>query len=321
MILVYLENEGELLPKSARVAISAALTAKSAHGYDQAVGVILGDQGAEAAANEATKFGLDEVVYCSQPELGTYLALSHAAALLDVCGQISPKLVMGCAGTLGKDLFPRVAQGLGAGQASDVLEFVQGGTFKRPMYAGNIIAEVELTTETKVATIRSTAFDAATESGKAASVRKLDISLGGISGQEFVGFETVESERPDLTEADVVISGGRALKSAENFEKILAPLADVLNAAIGASRAAVDSGYAPNDWQVGQTGKVVAPSLYIAIGISGAIQHLAGMKDSKVIVAINTDEEAPIFELADYGLVADLFDAVPELVEKIQALK
>lgn len=321
MILAYLENTAETLPKSALVTIGAALQGKQAHGYDKAVGLLLGSDGVEAAANKAAAYGLDEVVYVSDAALANYLAMPFAEATLAVCQELSPQLVLSCANTRGKDFMPRVAQALDAGQASDILAFVDGGAFKRPMYAGNILADVELTTALKVATVRSTAFDAATETGSSCPVRQISVSLSASSAQQFVSFDTVESERPELTEADVIVSGGRAMKSAENFEQYIAPLADSLGAAIGASRAAVDSGYAPNDWQVGQTGKVVAPNLYIAIGISGAIQHLAGMKDSKVIVAINTDPEAPIFEVADYGLVADLYEAVPALTEKLKAIR
>lgn len=321
MILAYLEHEGAALPKSALVTIQAALEAKAAHGYQKAVGVLLGGDDAEPGAQEAAKYGLDEVLWFNDPCLKHYLAVPYAAALLEVCKLEPPSLVLACANTRGKDLMPRVSQGLEAGQASDILEFVDGGHFKRPMFAGNIIAEVEIGTEVKTATVRPTAFDPAQPSGSAGSVRQLSISVPQQTHQEFVKFDTVESERPELAEADVVVSGGRAMKSAENFEKYIAPLADALGAAIGASRAAVDSGYAPNDWQVGQTGKVVAPSLYFAIGISGAIQHLAGMKDSKVIVAINTDPDAPIFEIADYGLVADLYEAVPALTQKLSQLR
>lgn len=318
MILAYLENTGSELPKSALVTISAALAAKAAHGYDKAVGVLIGGSGVADAANKAAAYGLDEVVYVEAADLEQYLASSYTAALKTVVDETSPTLVIACASTRGKDLLPKIALHMDAGQASDVLAFLPDGIFQRPMYAGNVIADVEILSERKVATVRSSSFDAAAESGQASPVRAISVSDTSSGGQSFVSFDSVESARPELTEAEVVVSGGRAMKSEENFEKYIAPLADVLGAAIGASRAAVDSGYAPNDWQVGQTGKVVAPKLYIAIGISGAIQHLAGMKDSKCIVAINKDPDAPIFEVADYGLVADLYDTVPELTEELK---
>jgi electron transfer flavoprotein alpha subunit len=318
MILAYLENNGADLPKSALVTITATLSAKAAHGHDKAVGVLLGGDGVAEAADKAAGYGLDEVVYVENAELGQYLASTYTAALKTVVDDVSPALLIACANTRGKDLLPKLALHMDAGQASDVLAFLPDGIFQRPMYAGNVIADVEITSERKVASIRSSSFDAAVESGQKAAVRAISVSDISSGGQTFVSFDSVESARPELTEAEVVVSGGRAMKSTENFETYIAPLADVLGAAIGASRAAVDSGYAPNDWQVGQTGKVVAPNLYIAIGISGAIQHLAGMKDSKCIVAINKDPDAPIFEVADYGLVADLYETVPSLTEELK---
>jgi len=217
---------------------------------------------------------------------------------------------------------PRLAARLGAPMASEVIAFGDDGTMVRPMYAGNVLATVELSGPIKVITVRATAFEVAPHSPSPAPVRKVAaaIDLAALKMQ-FISFEETKSERPQLTEARIVVSGGRGLKSGENFKTVLEPLVDVLGAAMGASRAAVDAGFVPNDLQVGQTGKVVAPELYLAVGISGAIQHLAGMKDSKVIVAINKDEEAPIFSVADYGLVADLFKAVPEMVEEVKKLK
>lgn len=317
MIISFLENTGSSLSHSALSTISATLDAKQKLGYDKAVGVVIGSSGVAEAAAEATSYGLDEVVTIEDAALEKYLALPFAAALKSLCDAEKPKMILMCATTIGKDLAPRVAGLLEVAQASDVIEILADGGFKRPVFAGNIIAEVELATEVKVVTTRQTAFDAAAKGDGASTVRSFSAELGDVSGQEFIAFDSVASDRPELTEASVVVSGGRAMKSSENFEKYIMPLADKLGAAIGASRAAVDSGFAPNDWQVGQTGKVVAPKLYIAIGISGAIQHLAGMKDSKVIVAINKDPEAPIFEVADYGLVADLYDVVPELTEAV----
>jgi electron transfer flavoprotein alpha subunit len=318
-ILVYIESSEGIVSKSSLSVISAALKAKSLHGYNKIVGVLLGADGTETAAQSVLEKGLDEILYFESSNLKHYIAPVYAGLLLEICKEINPTLILAGASSRGKDFIPQVAFYLDAPQASDVIDFKEGEIFVRPMYAGNIIADVELDHPVKVATIRQSAFDAPGESGMKAKIRALDLSVRDSSTTEFVSFDTVKSERPELGDAEIVISGGRALASTENFEKILFPLADHLGAALGASRAAVDAGYVPNDWQVGQTGKIVAPKLYIAIGISGAVQHLAGMKDSKVIVAINKDEDAPIFEVADYGLVADLFSAVPELLEKLKA--
>jgi electron transfer flavoprotein alpha subunit len=226
--------------------------------------------------------------------------------------------IMAAATTTGKNVMPRVAALLDVMQISDVTKVVAPDTFERPVYAGNAIQTVRSTERKKVMTVRTAAFQATGEGGSAPVEAVAAAADPGISG--FVGEELSKSERPELTSAKIIISGGRAMQSRENFTKYIEPVADRLGAAVGASRAAVDAGYAPNDWQVGQTGKVVAPGLYIAVGISGAIQHLAGMKDSKVIVAINKDEEAPIFQVADYGLVADLYQALPELAKELEKL-
>jgi electron transfer flavoprotein alpha subunit len=212
----------------------------------------------------------------------------------------------------GKNIAPRVAAKLDVGQVSDITKVLSPDTFERPIYAGNAVATVQATDATKVLTVRTTGFDPVAATGGSATVETLAAVAPSVS-VSFLGSEIAKNDRPELTSAKIIVSGGRALGSSEKFNEIITPLADKLNAAMGASRAAVDAGYAPNDWQVGQTGKIVAPQLYIACGISGAIQHLAGMKDSKVIVAINKDAEAPIFSVADYGVVADLFVAVPEL--------
>lgn len=319
-VLVYLEHHGEKLPKTSLSTIRAALEMKEKQGYSKVVALILGGDSTSSAAKDAAEHGVDEVIFVEDPVLGTYLAQNYVETILQIAEKVQAGAVVGLSSARGKDLFPRIAERLNAAQASDILSVLPGAQFKRPMYAGNLIATVELKTEKKVVTVRSTAFDPASKSGNAPT-RGESVSIGGNFGVEFISFESTKSERPELTEAEVVISGGRALKSAENFNLLLTPLADVLGAALGASRAAVDSGYAPNDWQVGQTGKVVAPKLYIAIGISGAIQHLAGMKDSKVIVAINKDAECPIMEIADYSLIGDLFQIVPELTEGIKAVK
>jgi electron transfer flavoprotein alpha subunit len=239
------------------------------------------------------------------------LAENVAAQVLAMAGQYSHIVFPATAS--GKNIAPRVAAKLDVGQISDVIKVIAPDTFDRPIYAGNAIATVQSADAVKVLTVRTTGFDAAAASGGRAVVEVIAASAG-TTRSLFLGAEIAKNDRPELTAAKIIVSGGRALGSSEKFNAVLMPLADKLGAALGASRAAVDAGYAPNDWQVGQTGKIVAPQLYFACGISGAIQHLAGMKDSKVIVAINKDAEAPIFSVADYGLEADLFTAIPELV-------
>lgn len=322
MILCYLETVGATLPKCALASIDAGLKWRAGQqGSLQIVGFVLGGEGAEAAAREAASYGLDKVYWVSASALEPYLALPTSRALISVAQKLGATAVVAAATSRGKDFMPRVAAALGAGLASDVIAFNGDGTFRRPMYAGNIIADTEITTPIKLVTIRQSAFGVPARSATPCSVERFELSVESDPSQSFVSFNTVKSERPELGDAEIVVSGGRALKSAENFQNVLLPLADQLGAAVGASRAAVDSGYAPNDWQVGQTGKVVAPKLYIAVGISGAIQHLAGMKDSKVIVAINQDPEAPIFEVADYGLVGDLFALIPQLTAELAKRK
>lgn len=321
MIVAILENAGPKLPKGALCTIRAALDAKKEHARGRAVGLVIGGADAAQAAQAAARFGLDEVCFIADPALENYLALPYAAAAAAAFAELKPGLIIALASSRGRDLLPRLAQPLDAGQASDVIGFLPEMIYRRPMYAGNVIADVKINSSVHAVSIRASAFPAAADTGVAAPLREIKVSAAANPAQSFVSFETVKSERPELTEAEIVVSGGRALKSAENFQSLIAPLADSLGAAVGASRAAVDSGYAPNDWQVGQTGKIVAPSLYMAVGISGAIQHLAGMKDSKVIAAVNKDPEAPIFEVADYGLVADLFEAVPQLTAEIKKVK
>ena len=289
------------------------VTAAAACGGD--VHVLVAGHNAAAAAQAASQIaGVAKVLHADAPALAHGLAENLAVQVLAVAGNYSHILFPATAG--GKNAVPRVAARLDVAQISEVTKVDSPDTFERPIYAGNAIATVQSADATKVITVRATGFDAAAASGGSAAVESVAaVADSGKSG--FVGQEIAKSDRPELTAAKIVVSGGRALGSAEKFNEVMTPLADKLGAAIGASRAAVDAGYAPNDLQVGQTGKIVAPQLYIAAGISGAIQHLAGMKDSKVIVAINKDEEAPIFSVADYGLVADLFVAVPELVKAL----
>jgi len=276
--------------------------------------VLVAGKGAQAVAEQAAKAaGVAKVILADGPSLEFGLAENVAAQVLEIAGNYSHILFPATAA--GKNVAPRVAAKLDVAQISDITAVESADTFQRPIYAGNAIATVQSSDAVKIITVRTTAFDAvAAEGGNAAVEVAAAVADSGQSS--FVGREFSKSDRPELAGAAVVVSGGRGLGSAENF-KILDPLADKLGAALGASRAAVDAGYAPNDWQVGQTGKIVAPQLYVAVGISGAIQHLAGMKDSKVIVAINKDAEAPIFGVADYGLVADLFQAVPELTNAL----
>jgi electron transfer flavoprotein alpha subunit len=257
--------------------------------------------------------GVSRVLVADAPQLADQLVENVAEQVLAVAGGFSHLLAPATAH--GKNVMPRVAARLDVAQLSDIIGVESPDTFTRPIYAGNAIATVQSADAVKVITVRTTGFDAAPATGGSATVQAVD-AVADSGKSSFLGREIAKSDRPELTAAKVVVSGGRGMGSAENF-KLLEPLADKLGAAMGASRAAVDAGYAPNDWQVGQTGKIVAPQLYVAVGISGAIQHLAGMKDSKVIVAINKDAEAPIFGVADYGLVADLFQAVPEVASTL----
>lgn len=319
-ILVFLQQENGTLPKATLVAISAAQQLAAAWGKSGVVGAAFGP-GAKAAATEALNYGLSGAWYSEASALEKYLAAPYSEALAAAFEAASADTVVAVATSTGKDLLPRVAGAIGAGQASDILAINPDGTLKRPMYAGNVLADVSIEAAKRVVTVRSTAFQPAARGAAATgAAQELTGSFNAIAG-EVVGYEFSKSERPSLGDAAIVVSGGRALGSAENFERYVFPLADAFGAAVGASRAAVDSGYAPNDWQVGQTGKVVAPTLYVAVGLSGAIQHLAGMKDSKVIVAINKDPDAPIFEVADYGLVADLFEAAPQLAEAVKKVR
>ena len=289
------------------------ITAAAAIGGD--IHVLVAGHNAAAAAQAASQIaGVAKVLHADGPALAHSLAENVAAQVLAVAGNYSHILFAATAS--GKNAAPRVAALLDVAQISEISKVISADTFERPIYAGNAIATVQSQDATKVITVRGTGFDAAAATGGSAAVESI-AAVADSGSSSYVGSEIAKNDRPELTAAKIIVSGGRALGSAEKFNEVITPLADKLGAAIGASRAAVDAGYAPNDWQVGQTGKIVAPQLYIAAGISGAIQHLAGMKDSKVIVAINKDPEAPIFSVADYGLEADLFQAVPELVQAL----
>ncbi|MBV7420063.1 FAD-binding protein [Comamonas sp. CMM03] len=289
------------------------VTAAKACGGDVHV-LVAGDNAGAAAAAAAQIAGVSKVIHADGASLKDGLAENLAAQVLAIAGNYSHILFPATAS--GKNVAPRVAAKLDVGQISDITKVDSADTFERPIYAGNAVATVQSADAIKVITVRGTGFDAAAATGGAAAVETV-AAVADSGKSSFVGREVTKNDRPELTAAKIIVSGGRALGSAEKFNEVMTPLADKLGAAIGASRAAVDAGYAPNDLQVGQTGKIVAPQLYIAAGISGAIQHLAGMKDSKVIVAINKDPEAPIFSVADYGLEADLFQAVPELVKAL----
>jgi len=306
--LVIAEHEHGTL----RAATLNAVTAAVKIGGDVVV-LVAGQNCASAAQAAAQIAGVSKVLVADAPQLAEQLAETMAEQVLAVAGGFSH--IVAPATAHGKNVMPRVAAKLDVAQISDITSVDSADTFTRPIYAGNAMATVQSADAVKVITVRTTGFDAAPATGGSAAIENVT-PVADSGKSSFVSREVAKSDRPELAGAKVVVSGGRGMGSAENF-KILDPLADKLGAALGASRAAVDAGYAPNDWQVGQTGKIVAPQLYVAVGISGAIQHLAGMKDSKVIVAINKDAEAPIFGVADYGLVADLFAAVPELVKEL----
>ena len=307
-VLVIAEHDNASLKGATLNTVTAAL----ACGGEVHV-LVAGHQAAAAAQAAAAVAGVTQVIHADGPSLAHGLAENVAAQVLAVAERYSHILFPATAS--GKNVAPRVAAKLDVAQISDITKVISADTFERPIYAGNAIATVQSADAVKVITVRTTGFDAAASGGSAAIDVVAAVADSGRSA--FVGSELAKSDRPELTSAKIIVSGGRALGSSEKFDEVMTPLADKLGAALGASRAAVDAGYAPNDWQVGQTGKIVAPQLYIACGISGAIQHLAGMKDSKVIVAINKDPEAPIFSVADYGLEADLFAAVPELVQSL----
>ncbi len=306
--LVLAEHDNESLKGSTLNTITAAKT------FGAEVHVLVAGHGCAGVAQAAAQVaGVSKFWLADDPAFEHGLAENVAAQVLALASGYEQ--ILAPATAYGKNIAPRIAARLDVAQISEILSIESADTFTRPMYAGNVIATVQSRDAVKVITVRTTAFDAAAANGGHAAIEALS-PVAGSTKSQFVARDIAKSERPELTAAKVIVSGGRGLGSAEAF-KVLEPLADQLGAAMGASRAAVDAGYVPNDWQVGQTGKIVAPQLYIAVGISGAIQHLAGMKDSKVIVAINKDAEAPIFSVADYGLVADLFEAVPELIKEL----
>ena len=307
--LVIAEHDNLSLKPATLNAVAAALQCSPE------VDVLVAGSGADAAAAAAAQMaGVRKVIQVDAPALGDQLAEPLAAQILSIASNYSHLLAPATAN--GKNVMPRVAAKLDVAQLSDITKVVSADTFERPIYAGNAIATVQSGDPVKVITVRTTGFDPVAATGGNASVEK-QAAADSAGKSAFVGRELTKSDRPELTAAKIIVSGGRGLGSGEKYQEIITPLADKLGAALGASRAAVDAGYVPNDYQVGQTGKIVAPQLYVAVGISGAIQHLAGMKDSKVIVAINKDPEAPIFGVADYGLVADLNTAVPELTKAL----
>jgi len=307
-ILVVAEHDNNQIKGSTLNTVTAA----SEIGGD--VSVLVAGSESSSAAEQASKIaGISSVIHVDDPIYKNFLAEDLGNLVASIAEGFN--YILAPATTFGKNFLPRVAAKLDVQQISDIISVEDADTFKRPIYAGSCIATVKSNDSVKVITVRTTAFDASPMTDSSVTVNSGDV-VDSLNNANFVSDEIAESDRPELTAADVIVSGGRALGSSENF-KIIEALADKLGAAVGASRAAVDAGYVPNDYQVGQTGKIVAPTLYIAIGISGAIQHLAGMKDSKVIVAINKDEDAPIFQVADYGLVGDLFEAVPELTDSV----
>ena len=311
--LVIAEHDNASVKGATLNTVTAALEIAKSGGGEVHV-LIAGADAARAAAAAAQIVGVAKVLHTDGEQFAHGLAENVAAQVLALAKDYGHILFPATAA--GKNVAPRVAAKLDVGQISDITKVDSADTFERPIYAGNAIATVQSLDAIKVITVRTTGFDPAAASGGSAPIETLSATAD--SGKSsFVGSEIAKNDRPELTAAKVIVSGGRAMGSSEKFNDVLTPLADRLGAALGASRAAVDAGYAPNDWQVGQTGKIVAPQLYIAAGISGAIQHLAGMKDSKVIVAINKDPEAPIFSVADYGLEADLFTAIPELVKAL----
>ncbi|BAO90070.1 electron transfer flavoprotein subunit alpha/FixB family protein [Caballeronia cordobensis] len=316
-ILVIAEHDNQTLKPATLNTIGAAAIVATL--TNQPVHVFVAGYGAKPVAQAAAKLaGVEKVLLADGPQLADGLAENIEATLIGIAQDYSH--ILAPATAYGKNVAPRIAARLDVAQISEIVSVVDADTFERPIYAGNAIAMVRSRDPVKVITVRATAFDPVATEGGSASIDMISVAADAGSSQ-FVSRAVTKLDRPELTSAHVVVSGGRGLGSGEHYRSVLEPLADKLDAAMGASRAAVDAGYAPNDFQIGQTGKIVAPELYIAVGISGAIQHLAGMKDSKIIVAINKDEEAPIFSVADYGLVGDLFDCVPALLGELDALR
>ena len=310
-VLVIADHDNTLVRETTNKTITAALKLSSD------VDVLVAGMGCDAAAAAAAKIaGVRKVLEAESDTLDEGVAEAYQALVVPLMANYDAVLTP--ATSAGKNIAPRIAAALDVSQISEIVEVVDGSTFVRPIYAGNALETVKTSDAKRVITVRTSLFPPAGEGGSA-SVEKIDAPAPP-AHTRFLGQEVVKSDRPELAAAKIVVSGGRAMGSAEEFQRVIDPLADKLGAAIGASRAAVDAGYAPNDYQVGQTGKIVAPELYIAVGISGAIQHLAGMKDSKVIVAINKDADAPIFQVADYGLVADYKTAIPELMDALTAI-
>ncbi|KVA52950.1 electron transfer flavoprotein subunit beta [Burkholderia cepacia] len=309
-ILVIAEHDNASIKAATLNSVAAAAEVGKFVGGD--IHVLVAGHNAQAAADAAAKIAdVSKVLLADAPQLVAGLAENVEATALNIAKDYSH--ILAPATAYGKNIAPRIAAKLDVAQISDIIAVDSADTFERPIYAGNAIATVQSSDPIKVITVRATGFDPVAAEGGSAAVEKIEAAADAGKSQ-FVSREVTQLDRPELTSASIIVSGGRGLGSGENYTKVLEPLADKLSAALGASRAAVDAGYVPNDYQVGQTGKIVAPQLYIAVGISGAIQHLAGMKDSKVIVAINKDPEAPIFSVADYDLVGDLFEIVPELV-------
>lgn len=315
-VLVVAELFEGKVRKSTLSAITFAKTAADI--IDGSYSILALGSGIDDGVAELAKFGAETVYKADDDSLADYICEGYAPTVIKVAEDFD--VVVSCASAFGKDLMPRVAQALEAGMASDIVGVEEGDdglVYRRPMFAGNVVAFMQVETDKAVVTVRQTDFDAAEAEDSDSDVEDVDVEENTIEGKELVDFKKVVSARPDLSEARVVVAGGRGLKSEENF-KMLEELTDLMGGALGATRAAVDAGFVSNDLQVGQTGKIVAPDLYFAIGLSGALQHLAGMKSSKVIVAINKDEEAPIFAISDYGLVADLFNVVPEIIESVK---
>jgi len=320
-VLVVIEQHAGVLRKISLPVLGFGAKAKELLG-GELFALVIGSGVGDVASEVATIEGVDKVYVCDDAAFSNYVAENHAPAIAAVAEELEAEIIATAASTTGRDFLPRVAARMEAAQISDAIDIFDGDegiTYKRPMLAGNLISLMISESDVTCVTVRTTAFDAPPATG-GADIEEISPDFDATDATEFISFEQVKSDRPELTDADVIIAGGRGLKARENFG-MLETLADLLGGAVGASRAAVDNDMAPNDWQIGQTGKIVAPNLYIAIAISGAIQHLAGMKGSKTVVAINKDPDAPIFQVADFGLVADAFQVVPEMTEKLQSIK